>query len=247
MRVRRVGHLLDHRVRVVGREQVLDDRADDPRLPAAVGVFQHQRVQAVLVVHHLVHAGRTGITPTPQMPQSSAFPSFISRSRYMAWWARWKPPTPKCTMPAVSRAVVAGGGQGGGGCSERAVVKGWHDVSAPGSVTGRAVDQVQQTAAEARWRRASAARVDDCLKLAGLPARFERFFGFGQSKPAGDQDVQVHFAVGPDGRSAGPGRCGASVQPAGVPPRHHSVTGDYGLVPMPAAAAREARLPRPRR
>ena len=40
-----------------------------------------------------------GSTPTPQMPQSSALPSFISRSRYIAWWARWKPPTPKCTMP----------------------------------------------------------------------------------------------------------------------------------------------------
>ena len=28
-----------------------------------------------------------------------AEPSFISASRYIAWCARWKPPTPKCTMP----------------------------------------------------------------------------------------------------------------------------------------------------
>src|SRR6266542_1239694 len=34
--------------------------------------------------------------PTPQMPQSSAFPWFISASWYIAWWARWNPPTPKC-------------------------------------------------------------------------------------------------------------------------------------------------------
>ena len=24
---------------------------------------------------------------------------FINWSRYIAWWARWKPPTPKCTIP----------------------------------------------------------------------------------------------------------------------------------------------------
>ena len=37
------------------------------------------------------------------MPQSSALPSFISRSWYIAWCARWKPPTPKCTTPVVTR------------------------------------------------------------------------------------------------------------------------------------------------
>lgn len=42
------------------------------------------------------------MTPTPQMPMSSALPSLISRSRYIAWCARWKPPTPKCTMPVVT-------------------------------------------------------------------------------------------------------------------------------------------------
>src|SRR4051812_27073305 len=35
------------------------------------------------------------------MPQSRACPSSISRSTYMAWCARWKPPTPKCTMPVL--------------------------------------------------------------------------------------------------------------------------------------------------
>jgi hypothetical protein len=44
-----------------------------------------------------------GITPTPQMPQSSAAPWFISRSWYMAWCARWNPPTPRCTTPGVTR------------------------------------------------------------------------------------------------------------------------------------------------
>src|SRR3954465_4152067 len=38
----------------------------------------------------------------PVIPQSSALDSFISVSRYMAWCARWKPPTPKCTMPVVT-------------------------------------------------------------------------------------------------------------------------------------------------
>ena len=44
-----------------------------------------------------------GITPTPHTPQSIALPSFIRRSRYIAWWARWKPPTPKCTTPVLTR------------------------------------------------------------------------------------------------------------------------------------------------
>ncbi len=42
------------------------------------------------------------MTPTPQMPQFNAFPSFIRRSRYIAWWARWNPPTPKWTTPVVT-------------------------------------------------------------------------------------------------------------------------------------------------
>ena len=44
-----------------------------------------------------------GMTPTPQMPQSSAVPWFIRRSWYMAWCARWKPPTPTWTTPGVTR------------------------------------------------------------------------------------------------------------------------------------------------
>src|SRR6266568_3368553 len=43
-----------------------------------------------------------GITPTPQMAQSSALPSVISRSRYISSCARWNPPTPKCTIPVPS-------------------------------------------------------------------------------------------------------------------------------------------------
>jgi hypothetical protein len=49
------GHLLDHRLRVVGRQQVLRDRADDARLVGAVAVLEHQRVQAVLGVEDLLH------------------------------------------------------------------------------------------------------------------------------------------------------------------------------------------------
>ena len=45
---RRVGHLLDHRLRVVRRVQVFDDRADDLGLPAAARILQHQGVEAVL-------------------------------------------------------------------------------------------------------------------------------------------------------------------------------------------------------
>src|SRR5699024_876853 len=40
-----------------------------------------------------------GSRPTPQMAQSRSRPAFISASRYIAWWARWKPPTPTWTMP----------------------------------------------------------------------------------------------------------------------------------------------------
>ena len=50
------GHLLDHGLGVVGREQVLDDRADDARFVGAVAVLEHQRVEAVLRVEHLLHA-----------------------------------------------------------------------------------------------------------------------------------------------------------------------------------------------
>ena len=47
-------------------------------------------------------------TPTPQMPQSSAVPSFISRSWYIAWCARWNPPTPKWTTPGRDEVTVVG-------------------------------------------------------------------------------------------------------------------------------------------
>ena len=65
-------------------------------------MLEHQRVQAVLRVEHLPHRRSAGITPTPQMPQSCAPPWFISRSWYIAWCARWNPPTPKWTTPGVT-------------------------------------------------------------------------------------------------------------------------------------------------
>ena len=43
-----------------------------------------------------------GMTPTPQMPQSKARPLPMRRSRYMAWWALWKLPKPKWTIPVLS-------------------------------------------------------------------------------------------------------------------------------------------------
>src|SRR5262245_5961972 len=33
------------------------------------------------------------------MPYSKPLPALSSRSWYIAWCARWKPPTPKCTTP----------------------------------------------------------------------------------------------------------------------------------------------------
>ena len=38
-----------------GANRYCDDRADDPRLPAAVRGLQHQRVEAVLGLHRLLH------------------------------------------------------------------------------------------------------------------------------------------------------------------------------------------------
>jgi hypothetical protein len=52
----RHGEPLDHRLGVVRGEQVLGDRADHPRLVGAVGVLDHQRVEAVLRVERLLHA-----------------------------------------------------------------------------------------------------------------------------------------------------------------------------------------------
>jgi hypothetical protein len=44
---RRVGHLLDDRLRVVRSQQIIDDRADDAGRPGPVRILEHQRVQAV--------------------------------------------------------------------------------------------------------------------------------------------------------------------------------------------------------
>ena len=45
----------DRRLRVVGRVAVVDDRADHPRVAAAVGVLQDQRVETVLGVEDVAH------------------------------------------------------------------------------------------------------------------------------------------------------------------------------------------------
>ncbi|MCY1228875.1 hypothetical protein D9M72_412190 [compost metagenome] len=57
------GHLLDHCFGIVGREEVLDDRTDDPPFPGSVRVLHHQGVQAALAVHHLFHPGIAGQDP----------------------------------------------------------------------------------------------------------------------------------------------------------------------------------------
>jgi hypothetical protein len=48
-------HLLDHGLRVVRREDVLRDGADDSRLQSPVSVLHDQRVQAVLRSHDVLH------------------------------------------------------------------------------------------------------------------------------------------------------------------------------------------------
>ncbi len=52
----RGGQQLDRGLRIVGSVAVVDDRADHPRIPAAVGVFEDQRVQPVLGAQHVSHA-----------------------------------------------------------------------------------------------------------------------------------------------------------------------------------------------
>ena len=51
----RRGEQFDHRLGVVGRVAVVDDRADHPGVAAAVGVLQQQRVQPVLGGQHVGH------------------------------------------------------------------------------------------------------------------------------------------------------------------------------------------------
>jgi len=49
------GELLDHGLLVVGREPVVDDRADHARLVGPVGVLDHERVQVVLRRQRVAH------------------------------------------------------------------------------------------------------------------------------------------------------------------------------------------------
>jgi hypothetical protein len=59
----RRGHLLDHGLRIIGREQVLHDRPDYPGLPGAVPVPQDQGVQAVLSGQRVAHPGVRRLHP----------------------------------------------------------------------------------------------------------------------------------------------------------------------------------------
>ena len=58
-------HPLDDRLRIVGREQVLHDGPDDPRLVGPVTVLDHQRVQAVLRLEDLLHPPVGSQDPDP--------------------------------------------------------------------------------------------------------------------------------------------------------------------------------------
>ncbi len=51
-----VRELLDHRLGIVRREEVLGDGSDDRGVPRAVGVPERQGVEAVLSVHDVLHA-----------------------------------------------------------------------------------------------------------------------------------------------------------------------------------------------
>ena len=51
----RCGQQLDHRLGVVGRISVVDDRPDHPRVSGAVGILQDQGVQPVLGVEDVLH------------------------------------------------------------------------------------------------------------------------------------------------------------------------------------------------
>ena len=61
----RVGQRLQDRLGVVGGEEVAHDRPDDPGLQRAVGVLHHQRVETVLLGHHVAHAGVVRQGPDP--------------------------------------------------------------------------------------------------------------------------------------------------------------------------------------
>src|SRR5665647_2836952 len=64
----RIGHQLKDSLGVVRGEQVLDDRADNPRLQRSVGMLDDQGVQAVLSDHDLVHTTVLREQPDPADP-----------------------------------------------------------------------------------------------------------------------------------------------------------------------------------
>ena len=61
----RRGQQFDHRLGIVGRVAVVDDRADHPGVAGAVGVLEQQGVQAVLRGHHVGHLAVGGHDADP--------------------------------------------------------------------------------------------------------------------------------------------------------------------------------------
>jgi hypothetical protein len=62
-------HALDHRLRILRSEQHLDDRPDDARLVAAVGVAHDERVEPVLRAQRVAHAPVAGQDADPADPE----------------------------------------------------------------------------------------------------------------------------------------------------------------------------------
>src|SRR4051812_37701455 len=118
------------------------------------------------------------------MPQSRACPSSISRSTYMAWCARWKPPTPKCTIPVLIR-----------------------PRSYPGTGTDSGNDPMVSALSCVMgglpW---SMGGTDDGLDgSGGAPGRGERLLHLLQAEVAGHQEVQVDPAGRRQRDRGGPG------------------------------------------
>src|SRR5690606_30841699 len=91
-----------------------------------------------------------GRRTTPQSAQSRSRPAFMRRSRYIAWWARWKPPTPKWTMPTrrSSSGCCGVATSPRAAISERAA-----EVRAVGAVIGSSFDEKRGCARRYTLRR----------------------------------------------------------------------------------------------
>src|SRR3954452_7584997 len=155
-----------------------------------------------------------GSRPTPVMPQSSALPSSISRSTYIASWARWNPPTPKWTMPVVTcwRLYV---GTATPACPRSASVeavtfvivaplepglaRSRHSIFARTSVAGRSM--------RVPWS-GSRRRPDDGLHGVWVGARHgERLPHVVEAVVTGDEPVELDAPRRPERDGGGPGVC----------------------------------------